>query len=199
MAPEQRLLIGIDRSICRANTLRLPLAARATIVQTGRNMNERWTHLLNSQGARFADGRVVAYANPPLTSAVAADAAVCDLSHYGVMEVAGEDAAKFLQGQFTNDVQALQDGQAQWNGWCSPKGRLIVTFLLWRGGGGIFCFCQDRYFPQFKKDWECLCCGQRWQLATPAAHCCGLALSGQMCGPQLTYTSAVSPIQIFPA
>ena len=44
----------------------------------------------------------------------------------------GDDAASFLHGQFTNDVGALGVGEAQWNGWCSPKGRLLATFLLLR-------------------------------------------------------------------
>ena len=60
---------------------------------------------------------------------------LADLSHDAVLAVSGEDAAAFLHGQFTNDVQALAAGQAQWNGWCSPQGRLLATFLLLRRGG----------------------------------------------------------------
>ncbi len=96
-------------------------------------MNEFWTQFLISQGAEFHNGRVAAYANINTSESPPADAtALCDLSHYGVLEISGNDATAFLQGQFTNDVMALADGQAQWNGWCSPKGRLLVTFLLWR-------------------------------------------------------------------
>ncbi|MDP2252568.1 MAG: folate-binding protein, partial [Thiobacillus sp.] len=39
-----------------------------------------------------------------------------------------------LQGQLTNDVRALHADSAQWNGYCSPKGRLLGNFLLWRHG-----------------------------------------------------------------
>ena len=52
------------------------------------------------------------------------------LPDWAVLAVSGEDAAAFLHGQLTNDVQALAVGAAQWNGWCSPKGRLLATFLL---------------------------------------------------------------------
>ena len=55
---------------------------------------------------------------------------VADLSHNALIEVTGDDATAFLHAQFTNDVQALQAGGAQWNGWCSAKGRLLATFLL---------------------------------------------------------------------
>src|SRR3954467_7781053 len=55
---------------------------------------------------------------------------VADLSHNALIEVSGDDATAFLHAQFTNDVQALAQGAAQWNGWCSAKGRLLATFLL---------------------------------------------------------------------
>src|SRR3954465_12019836 len=62
---------------------------------------------------------------------------VADLPHNALVSVTGDDAAAFLHGQFTNDVEALHAGEAQWNGWCSPKGRLLATFRL-RGGAGGF-------------------------------------------------------------
>src|SRR5579859_2452123 len=59
---------------------------------------------------------------------------VADLSNNALIGVTGDDAAAFLHGQFTNDVASLGAGEAQWNGWCSPKGRLLATFLLLRTG-----------------------------------------------------------------
>lgn len=53
-----------------------------------------------------------------------------DLSHNALVAVSGDDARLFLHGQLTNDVEALRAGDAQWNGWCSAKGRLLATFLL---------------------------------------------------------------------
>ncbi len=62
---------------------------------------------------------------------------VCDLSPLNaVLRVSGDDAADFLHNQFTNDVKALTVGAAQWNGWCTPKGRLLVTFVLARDAQG---------------------------------------------------------------
>lgn len=90
-------------------------------------MNEFWqTHLL-AEGAEFADGRVTSF-----PSAAQSAIALCDLSHYGVIEVAGEDAASFLHAQLTNDVLTQEHSAARWNAWCSPKGRMLVSFLQWR-------------------------------------------------------------------
>jgi folate-binding protein YgfZ len=59
-------------------------------------------------------------------------AVVCDLAPLGTLAVGGPDAAAFLQGQFTNDVDALEAGASQFSAWCSPKGRVFANFLLRR-------------------------------------------------------------------
>ncbi|HTA64751.1 MAG TPA: folate-binding protein [Xanthomonadaceae bacterium] len=52
------------------------------------------------------------------------------LPGWQVLEVAGPDAAAFLQAQTMNDVRSLMPGHWQWNGWLNPKGRLIALFAL---------------------------------------------------------------------
>ena len=42
----------------------------------------------------------------------------------------GRDCVAFAQAQFMNDVAALTPGRWQWNGWLTPKGRLIALFAL---------------------------------------------------------------------
>ena len=102
-------------------------------------MSERWRSELTRQGAQFSDGRVASFAGSAKVdfAALKDGAVLCDLSHMGLILATGEDAAAFLHGQFCNDVLALGDGAAQWNGWCSPKGRLLVTLLAWSGKQGI--------------------------------------------------------------
>ncbi|MGH7186092.1 MAG: YgfZ/GcvT domain-containing protein [Terriglobales bacterium] len=62
---------------------------------------------------------------------------VAELSHNALIGVSGDDAIAFLHGQFTNDVESLPVGGAQWNGWCTAKGRLLATFLLMRRADGF--------------------------------------------------------------
>ena len=59
-------------------------------------------------------------------------AVVCDLGALACLRVAGFDAEALLQGQLTSDVAALSPGTAQYSAWCSPKGRVLATFLLRR-------------------------------------------------------------------
>lgn len=55
-----------------------------------------------------------------------------DLPDHAVLALKGPDAIAFAQAQFMNDVGALTDGQWQWNGWLTPKGRVIALFALFR-------------------------------------------------------------------
>ena len=62
----------------------------------------------------------------------AASAQEFDLPGHDVLALEGRDAVAFAQAQFMNDVAALADGQWQWNGWLTPKGRVIALFALLR-------------------------------------------------------------------
>lgn len=99
-------------------------------------MSDQWINHLQDQGAHFADGRVVSFGTAVAENAATIGGGVCDLSHEGLIRVAGEHAGEFLHAQLTNDVLSLPVGGAQWNGWCSPRGRLLVTFLVWRDEAG---------------------------------------------------------------
>ena len=54
------------------------------------------------------------------------------LAGASVLSCEGAEAAAFLQAQTMNDLRALAPGRWQWNGWLSPKGRVICLFALWR-------------------------------------------------------------------
>ena len=57
---------------------------------------------------------------------------VLHLSDWGLIRAQGPDAANFLQGQLTQDVVHLPPGQARLAGFCTPKGRLMASFVVWR-------------------------------------------------------------------
>jgi hypothetical protein len=54
------------------------------------------------------------------------------LTDWSLLRASGADAAAFLQGQLTQDIVALQPGQAGLSGYCSAKGRLLASFVVWR-------------------------------------------------------------------
>lgn len=60
------------------------------------------------------------------------DAAFYELGETGLIAAEGEDAVAFLHAQLTSDVAGLAVFKTQYSGYCSPKGRLLATFLTWR-------------------------------------------------------------------
>jgi len=54
---------------------------------------------------------------------------VARLSHLGVIQVDGEDAAKFLHGQLTHDFALLGLSEARLAAFCSAKGRMQASFV----------------------------------------------------------------------
>ncbi len=60
------------------------------------------------------------------------------LDDWGVIRARGDDAATFLQGQLTSDVASLGPGEARLAGYCSAKGRLLASFVVWRDAQGDF-------------------------------------------------------------
>jgi hypothetical protein len=111
-----------------------------------------WLSFLASRGARLTATAVADFGEPTAEVLAARDATiVADLSHNALLSVSGDDAAAFLHAQFTNDVQALPVGGAQWNGWCTAKGRLLATFLLARRDDGFLLMLPAEIAPAVAK------------------------------------------------
>jgi folate-binding protein YgfZ len=99
-----------------------------------------WIEHLATLGARFHPdsptqvedfGRVLATADLE-------KGFVAPVTDLGLIGIAGEDAATFLHNQLTNDVEHLGTLDARLAGYCTPKGRLQATFLMWRDAENIY-------------------------------------------------------------
>jgi folate-binding protein YgfZ len=58
------------------------------------------------------------------------EAVFAPLPQFGMLSVTGEEARSFLHAQLSNDVEHLDAHTARRAGYCSPKGRLLATFLV---------------------------------------------------------------------
>jgi len=65
------------------------------------------------------------------------DGAWIALTQYGLLDVEGADASSFLHNLLTNDIDSLPADGARLAGFCSPKGRLLASFLVWRDSRAI--------------------------------------------------------------
>jgi len=63
---------------------------------------------------------------------------VVRLHDWGVIRAAGPEAAHFLHGQLTQDIEQLDTGVARLAGYCSAKGRLQASFIVTRPAADEF-------------------------------------------------------------
>jgi folate-binding protein YgfZ len=95
-----------------------------------------WLDFLATQGARLSAStspEVLGFQDQPDAANI-----VVPLTHLGVIAATGEEAASFLHNQLTNDVQSLSTSEARLAGYCTPKGRLLATMLIWKSSEAIF-------------------------------------------------------------
>ncbi|HEV2612025.1 MAG TPA: folate-binding protein [Noviherbaspirillum sp.] len=93
-----------------------------------------WLQFLIQHSAVLDEGKdVLGFAGDSPTPS----AFVAPLTDLGLIAATGEEAAVFLHNQLTNDVEHLGPSEARLAGYCSPKGRLLASMLMWRAGDGV--------------------------------------------------------------
>lgn len=113
---------------------------------------DTWLQFLARHGARISEN-----ANPEVVDFGDAQAAapvtdyVAPLTDLGLIAFSGDDAAHFLHNQLTNDVEHLEASQARLAGYCSPKGRLLATPLLFKAGDAILLALPRAIQPAIQK------------------------------------------------
>ena len=89
-------------------------------------MNQNWKNFLIAEQARFINSTTIEFAPPTETD----KNQVYALTHFAVLTVSGKDAAQFLQGQITCNINDITESKASLGAFCNAKGRAITTFLL---------------------------------------------------------------------
>lgn len=98
---------------------------------------DTWNQFLATQGARHT-AAVLNDFGRALSPAELAEGFVAPVTDLGLIAVSGADAASFLHNQLTNDVQHLTADSARLAAYCTPKGRILASFLMWRNETTIF-------------------------------------------------------------
>jgi folate-binding protein YgfZ len=94
-----------------------------------------WQDFLDASGAHREQGVVVDFGDPNGERLAARDATVmAPLLHLGLLACSGQEAKTFLHNQVTSDINHLGADAAQHSAWCSAKGRMLASFLLFRQG-----------------------------------------------------------------
>lgn len=98
-------------------------------------MTSPWNDHLSAAGAVLENDAVMHFGDAAGELIAARDGTVlAPLSHLALISVSGDEAKTFLHNQLTSDINHLGIDALQHSAWCSAKGRMLASFIIWRNG-----------------------------------------------------------------
>ncbi|WP_050477021.1 YgfZ/GcvT domain-containing protein [Herbaspirillum rhizosphaerae] len=157
-----------------------------------------WQAFLEQQGAHIeaANGPEVAYFGAAATAELP-DNFVAPLTDLGLISLSGDDAASFLHNQITNDVEKLDLATARLAGYCTPKGRLLATFLMWKDAGQIVLQLPRALQPAIQKRLQMFVMRSKAKLADVSEQYVALGLAGNAAAEALQQWFPQLPAQAY--
>lgn len=110
-------------------------------------MNPNWKNFLLTENAIFNNDTDIVFPS----SGHEGNKRIYPIAHLGVVTVAGIDAAKFLQGQITCNINDITDIKSSLGAICNPKGRAITTFLLVKNANAFLMILPQELLASVKK------------------------------------------------
>ena len=158
-----------------------------------------WQQFLAQHGAQIADedGAEVSGYAPGWQDGSLQTGFVAPLTDMGLMLATGDDAASFLHNQLTNDIEGLGTADARLAAFCSPKGRMMASFLTWKTDAGIFLQLSRRIQAPIQKRLQMFILRAKAKLADVSADHVVLGLGGKAAGTSLQQWFPALPAQPF--
>lgn len=145
---------------------------------------DKWQSFINLQSRQFTS---LTTSDTRLTSFVA------PLPELGLIALSGEEAAHFLHNQVSNDVEHLGSAEARLAGYCTPKGRLLATLLMWKTADTIFLQLPCEILPAIQKRLQMFVMRAKAKLADVSDQHVILGLSGAATNAVLSKWFAALP------
>ena len=133
---------------------------------------------------------------------------IAPLAHLGVIRAEGEDAAKFLHGQLTQDFTLLGLSEARLAAFCSAKGRMQASFIAFkRSHHDILLVCSRDLLAATLKRLSLFVLRAKARLSDASAEFTLLGLAGSALQPyggarapwSRSDTGAASMVHLYPA
>ncbi|MFZ6649683.1 YgfZ/GcvT domain-containing protein [Undibacterium sp. TJN25] len=158
-----------------------------------------WQQFLAQHGAQIADedgADVIGY--PPAWQDDSLQTGFfAPLTDLGLILASGDDAASFLHNQLTNDIEGLGVTEARLAAFCSPKGRMMASFLTWKTEAGIFLQLSRRIQAPIQKRLQMFILRSKAKLADVSADYVVLGLGGKAAAQALQQWFPALPAQPF--
>ncbi len=164
------------------------------------SVNDTFLAFLATRGGTVVDGVVRDFGDAAGEIAVTASGSVvAHLAQFGVLAFTGEDAGDFLHRQVSCDVEGLADNAGAYGAYCTPKGRVLANFLLWREPD-VFCMLLPRSIvPGIQKRLQMYVLRSKVTLAVRTDDLVALGVSGPAAADavaNLAGTPAGGPISV---
>lgn len=112
------------------------------------------------------------------------------LADLGLIRASGEDAATFLHNLLTNDITHLPADGARHAGLCTPKGRMLASFTIWREGGEYLLLLSADILPGILKKLSMYVLRSKVKLADVSAERTLIGVVGGQVSPAAPMTTA---------
>jgi len=95
-------------------------------------MTNEWQNFLTQHGGKVNEQGQISFANSPRDEFAQLESGchLASLDQLGIIHVTGDDAQAFLQAQFSNDINLIDQSTSQISAYCNPKGRMLAQFLI---------------------------------------------------------------------
>ena len=103
---------------------------------------------------------------------------VAPLAHLGHVQASGEEAARFLHNQLTNDIEHLGRTEARLAAYCSAKGRMLASLLALRSGDDILLQVPLDVLPGLQKRLQMFVLRAKVKLADVSSQRVALGIAG---------------------
>lgn len=161
-------------------------------------MNEQWKQFLVDNGAVIDDDVVQHFGNPRRECHASQSGSVfADLSHLGLLQFSGEDAASFLQGQLTNDIKQVTPQQGQLTGYCNPQGRLLALGLMFKRADNYVYQLPANLMPETQQRLQKFILRSKVTLSALSDELVCVGLSGAQCQQQLAAEVSALPTEAY--
>lgn len=159
-------------------------------------MTISWMDFLADNGGVITDNRIQHFGQSKADLSAAADGNImADLSHLGLLELTGEDTETFLQGQVTNDIKQLDGTNSQYAGYCTAKGRLLATMLLWKKDDSLYIQLDGGIAPAVMKRLTMYVLRSKVKIADAGSRFVRIGISGKQAEAKLASVFPAVPAQ----
>jgi len=128
---------------------------------------------------------------------------VASLPHLGVIRAQGEDAAKFLHGQLTQDFALLGPAEARLAAFCNAKGRMQASFIAFkRAEDDLLLVCSRDILPATLKRLSMFVLRAKAKLSDASAEFALYGIAGATAGAapwSLARDGDAFRVQLYPA